>query len=68
MFSFFKDGHKECCSIRKVNPLRNKLMTLKAWITGVRKDQSQTRVHIPHVQIDHGFKGKDNVKLVKFNP
>jgi len=38
MFSFFKDGHKECCTVRKVNPLRKKLGTLKAWITGIRVD------------------------------
>lgn len=68
MFSFYEDGHQECCKIRKVNPLRKKLSTLKAWITGVRKDQSATRVHMDHVQIDRGFKGKDNAKLVKFNP
>merc|ERR1712000_633810 len=68
MFSFFKDGHQECCTIRKVNPLRKKLSTLKAWITGIRKDQSPTRVHIDNVQIDRGFKGADGNSLVKFNP
>lgn len=38
MFSFYKDGHNECCNIRKVAPLRKQLSGLKAWITGVRKD------------------------------
>jgi len=38
MFSFFKDGHKECCTVRKVNPLKKKLGSLKAWITGIRVD------------------------------
>jgi len=38
LFSFYKDGHKECCGIRKVAPLRKKLATLDAWITGQRKD------------------------------
>lgn len=36
MFSFYQDGHKECCGIRKVRPLRRKLSTLDAWITGQR--------------------------------
>ena len=25
MFSFYEDGHKECCGVRKVKPLRAKL-------------------------------------------
>lgn len=40
MFSFYEDGHGECCRVRKVRPLRKQLTTLKAWITGQRKDQS----------------------------
>ncbi len=67
MFSFFKDGHKECCQIRKVGPLRNKLSTLNAWITGQRKDQSPTRTDIPVIQVDQGFSTPDN-RLIKFNP
>lgn len=66
-FSFFKDGHKECCGIRKVAPLRNKLSTLDAWITGQRKDQSPTRAEVPVVQIDSGFSTPENT-LIKFNP
>eukprot|EP00889_Picochlorum_renovo_P001188 jgi/Picre1/28218/NNA_003624.t1 len=40
MFSFYEDGHQECCRVRKVRPLRKQLKGLKAWITGQRKDQS----------------------------
>ncbi|MBT6524258.1 MAG: phosphoadenosine phosphosulfate reductase family protein, partial [Methylococcales bacterium] len=40
LFSFFKDGHQECCGIRKVQPLQRKLVELDAWITGQRMDQS----------------------------
>lgn len=36
MFSFYEDGHQECCRVRKVKPLRRQLKTLKAWITGAR--------------------------------
>ena len=41
LYSFYADGHKECCDIRKVNPLRKQLAGLSAWITGQRKDQSR---------------------------
>ena len=53
LFSFYEDGHTECCSIRKVEPLRRKLANVDAWITGQRKDQSlDTRQELPEVQID----------------
>ena len=68
LYSFYKDGHKECCGIRKVMPLRNKLNTLDAWITGQRKDQSPgTRADVPVVENDGAF-STDTHKLVKFNP
>ena len=56
LFSFYEDGHQECCGIRKVEPLKRKLAHLDAWITGQRKDQSpDTRQAIPEVQIDSAF-------------
>jgi phosphoadenosine phosphosulfate reductase len=59
LFSFFEDGHQECCGIRKVQPLRKKLATLDGWITGQRKDQSPgTRTEIPVVQADASFSGE----------
>lgn len=68
LFSFYRDGHQECCGIRKVVPLKRKLATLDAWITGQRRDQSlNTRVNVPVVQEDPGFAGA-NGRLVKFNP
>jgi phosphoadenosine phosphosulfate reductase len=68
MFSFFEDGHKECCGIRKVAPLRKKLATLDGWITGQRKDQSPgTRNEIPVVQSDVSFSGPGK-QLIKYNP
>lgn len=68
LFSFYVDGHQECCGIRKVEPLKRKLAHLDAWITGQRKDQSlETRQDIPEVQIDGAFSGDDH-RLVKFNP
>jgi len=68
LFSFYEDGHKECCGIRKVEPLKQKLSQLDAWITGQRKDQSlDTRQDIPEVQIDTAF-STDEKQLIKFNP
>lgn len=71
LFSFYEDGHQECCRVRKVRPLRKALKGLKAWITGQRKDQSPgTRAHIPVVQVDPSFEGVDGGagSLIKWNP
>ena len=68
LFSFYEDGHQQCCGIRKVEPLRRKLAQLDGWITGQRKDQSlDTRQEIPEVQIDSAFSSPDKT-LIKFNP
>lgn len=68
LFSFYKDGHKECCGIRKVEPLMRALRPLRAWITGQRRDQSPgTRATVPVVQLDRTF-GTAEKTLVKFNP
>ncbi len=68
LFSFYEDGHPECCGIRKVEPLRSKLANVDAWITGQRKDQSlDTRQDIPEVQIDSAFSTPEHT-LIKFNP
>lgn len=68
LFSFYEDGHKECCGIRKVDSLKRKLPTVDAWITGQRKDQSpSTRTDVPVVELDTTF-GSDHSPLVKFNP
>ena len=69
LFSFYDDGHKECCGVRKVGPLRRQLSGLRAWITGQRRDQSPgTRSSLEVVEIDGAFTGLDGAPLVKFNP
>ncbi len=69
LFSFYADGHQECCGIRKVEPLRRALAPLRAYITGQRKDQSPgTRADIPIVQHDLAFSSDPDTPLVKFNP
>ena len=68
MFSFYRDGHRECCAIRKVAPLRRKLSELDAWVTGLRQDQSDdTRATLPRVQHDNLFAASEGA-LVKVNP
>ncbi|XP_075495535.1 5'-adenylylsulfate reductase 3, chloroplastic-like [Primulina tabacum] len=71
LFSFYDDGHQECCRVRKVKPLKRALKGLRAWITGQRKDQSPgTRSEIPIVQVDPVFEGLGGGigSLVKWNP
>lgn len=46
-----------CCDARKVVPLRDRLAGYDAWVTGVRREQSDTRAGTPHVGWDskHGL-------------
>ena len=67
LFSFYRDGHAECCAIRKIQPLRRKLGALDAWITGQRQDQSVTRTELPVEQVDTAFSTPGRV-VTKFNP
>ena len=68
LFSFFEDGHQECCGVRKIAPLRAKLSELDAWITGQRRDQSPgTRSDVAIVESDTAFRGR-NGGLTKYNP
>jgi len=57
-----------CCHIRKVEPLERILKDLDAWITGLRREQSVTRVRIEKVEEDERtFDGIKRV-LIKINP
>lgn len=67
LFSFYEDGHGECCGVRKVEPLRRVLAGADAWMTGQRRDQSPTRTDVPVVQADRGFAGR-GPQLLKYNP
>lgn len=39
---------KQCCGIRKMEPLQRALAGKKAWITGLRHEQSGARADVPH--------------------
>lgn len=66
-FSFYADGHGECCGIRKVEPLRRALSTYRAWLTGQRRDQSPTRAEVARFQLDRA-NWSVNGPLLKVNP
>lgn len=57
------EARKCCCEIRKIRPLRRALSNAPAWLTGLRRDQGQTRTRLPAVEWDETFGG-----LVKLNP
>jgi phosphoadenosine phosphosulfate reductase len=68
LFSFYKDGHEECCGVRKIAPLKRKLATVKAWATGQRRDQSPgTRSQVAVLELDQAFSTAQH-SLYKFNP
>ncbi|WP_026474257.1 phosphoadenylyl-sulfate reductase [Alkaliflexus imshenetskii] len=56
------ENRKECCFLRKIEPLQRAFSTMDAWICGLRASQSVTRTNIHVVEWDA------NNKLVKVNP
>lgn len=65
LFSFYEDGHSECCSIRKLGPLRRTLSDYAGWITGQRRDQSPTRTDVPELAWDRAHLARG---MLKANP
>jgi phosphoadenosine phosphosulfate reductase len=63
--SFYEsvENRKQCCRIRKIEPLGRALSNVDAWITGLRRSQSQTRTELAKVEIDEAHGG-----IVKINP
>jgi phosphoadenylyl-sulfate reductase (thioredoxin) len=51
-------ARQRCCDVRKVRPLERKLATLRAWATGLRRDQSETRTGVPKVERGPGGRVK----------
>jgi len=62
--SFYEsiDNRKECCFIRKVEPLKRALKGKTVWVTGIRADQSGNRQEIPSVEWD------EVNQIIKFHP
>ena len=63
-YSFYDsiENRKECCSIRKINPLQKALKGVDLWITGLRASQSNSRSTLSFFSYDDAF------GLPKFNP
>ncbi len=57
------ENRKECCGIRKVEPLSRALSGLGAWITGLRREQAVTRTGLPKVETDTAHNN-----IAKINP
>jgi len=62
--SFYEsvENRKECCGIRKIEPLKRALACNKCWITGIRAEQSANRQFMDNVEWD------EQNNLVKFHP
>lgn len=57
------ENRKECCGIRKVEPLNRALAGQDGWITGLRREQAVTRTGLAKVETDSAHGG-----IVKVNP
>jgi len=64
-FSFRRsvEERKECCAIRKLEPLSRALRGKSAWVTGLRREQSMTRAGVEAVEVDQAHGG-----IWKLNP
>ena len=56
------DKRRECCHVRKLEPLKRAFAGLEAWICGLRREQSVTRSDVQLVEFDRGN------NLIKINP
>ncbi len=55
---------KACCQVRKLEPLAEALKGQRAWVTGLRREQSSNRAEVPLIdRTDEATKG-----LIKLNP
>lgn len=62
--SFYEsvENRKECCHIRKIEPLKRALSGKKIWVTGIRGEQSLNRHDMSNIEWDEGN------ELLKFHP
>lgn len=63
--SFYRDGRRECCTIRKLRPLARVLGRFDAWVTGQRAVGSPTQLAV--VETDPSFQGASGT-LLRLNP
>ncbi|WP_313189369.1 phosphoadenylyl-sulfate reductase [Sphingobacterium sp.] len=56
------EDRKECCYIRKIEPLKRAIAGYQVWITGIRAEQSQNRDQMEFVEWD------DVNQIIKIHP
>ncbi len=64
---------KACCHIRKVEPLQRALAGQRAWITGLRREQSTGRAEVPLIDWSDDTRARESggpgaAGRIKFNP
>jgi len=55
---------KACCNIRKMEPLARALQGQRAWITGLRREQSDARAEVPLIDTAE----ETTLQRIKLNP
>src|SRR6201995_2077220 len=62
--SFYEsvENRKECCGIRKIEPLKRALAGNNCWITGIRAEQSVGRQLMTNIEWD------DSNQIIKYHP
>lgn len=62
--SFYEsvENRKQCCHIRKVEPLKRALKGKKIWITGIRAEHSANRHDMPQLEWD------ESNHIIKYHP
>ena len=56
------ENRKECCGVRKIEPLKRALAGNECWITGIRAEQSANRQHMENAEWD------EQNNILKFHP
>jgi phosphoadenosine phosphosulfate reductase len=63
----WESNPNQCCEIRKLQPLKEALSEGHAWISGLRRDQSETRKLINFINRDEKFKSIKICPLIHWN-
>ncbi|MBD8071269.1 phosphoadenylyl-sulfate reductase [Bacillus sp. PS06] len=51
----WKSNPNQCCNIRKIQPLNEVLSGVTAWISGLRREQSESRKNTEFINLDKRF-------------
>ncbi len=62
LFYYSVENRKQCCHVRKIEPLQRAIKGYEVWVTGLRREQSPTRNDLYVADWD------ENNQVVKVNP